>query len=359
MTVQTFDIEKAVDYILAHLHPQLNCPLFPLSIMTKRLGYQMEVHNKEAMIRYFEWSDYQDCRVAAYPKPPQFGDNRHVAPNLIMIDLDLANHSGSRIALDAALKSTLDRVYRLLNAKPSVLWTGNGCHIYIPVAAPVLQQDAIFAEFAEDAELGTKFLRYAEQLFANGKQDPQHRPSVNSCLLRIPGTYNSKNGERVKIVQQWDAHHHRPQVHTMLRDFRVSLIEVQLAQVNSATAAQQKAIRAQTSGSVSTIRWIETLLQTPIADHRKYSLWRIFAPYFANVRCLSNDESEVIVRNWLTNCSKLRRLEGRPNYSFRYNLNNARRVGYYPISLNNLRKENPDLFGLIHYPARNNKICGQ
>ena len=139
----------------------------------------------------------------------------------------------------------------------------------------------------------------------------------------------------------------------------VSLIEVQLAQVNSAAAAQQKAIRAQASGSVSTIRWIETLLQTPIADHRKYCLWRIFAPYFANVRCLSNDESEAIVRSWLLSCSKLRRLEGRPNYSFRYNLSNARRVGYYPISLNNLRKENPDLFGLIHSRGRNNKICGQ
>ena len=106
-----------MDYILAHLHPQLDRPLFPLSIMTKRLGYQMEVHSKEAMIRYFEWSDYQDCRVAAYPRPPQFGDNRHVAPNLIMIDLDLANHSGSRIALDAVLKSTLDRIYRLLKCQ--------------------------------------------------------------------------------------------------------------------------------------------------------------------------------------------------------------------------------------------------
>ena len=59
--------------------------------MTKRLGYQMEVYTKDAMLRYFEHSDYQDCRISAYPKISQFGDIRHVAPSLMMIDLDLSN----------------------------------------------------------------------------------------------------------------------------------------------------------------------------------------------------------------------------------------------------------------------------
>ena len=92
------------------------------------------------------------------------------------------------------------------------------------------------------------------------------------------------------------------------------------------------------------IDWIEKLLETPIADHRKYCLWRILAPYFANVRRLLDDESITAVKNWLVECSKLQPLEGRHSYSFKYNLNNARKVGYYPISLENLKKENPGLY---------------
>ena len=94
----------------------------------------MEVYTKDAMLRYFEHSDYQDCRISAYPKISQFGDIRHAAPSLMMIDLDLSN-SSTRIALDTALKSTLDRIRGLLKVRPTVLWTGNGYHIYLPVKA--------------------------------------------------------------------------------------------------------------------------------------------------------------------------------------------------------------------------------
>ena len=86
------------------------------------------------------------------------------------------------------------------------------------------------------------------------------------------------------------------------------------------------------------------LLQTPIADHRKYCLWRILAPYFTNVRRLSDDESISAVKSWLMECSKLRPLEGKPGYRFRYNLHNARKIGYHPISLENLKKENLGLY---------------
>ena len=57
--------------------------------MTKRLGYQVEVFNKEVMFRYFEWSDYQDCRISAYPTLTRYNGLNLVAPSLVMIDLDL------------------------------------------------------------------------------------------------------------------------------------------------------------------------------------------------------------------------------------------------------------------------------
>ena len=336
MTIQTYDFGTEVDFILSHLEP----PLFPRNIMTQRVGYQMEVYTKDAMLRYFEHSDYQDCRISAYPKISQFGDLRHVAPSLVMIDLDL-NSFKNEIALNKALKSTLDHIYGLLKVRPTVLWTGNGYHIYLPVKAPVLEQEPFSAEFyrPDQLDLSTKFLRYAEQLFTDGKHDAHHKPSVNSCLLRVPGTHNSKNGERIKIIQEWDKG--RPTIQSLLRDFRISLIEEELALVN---AAKEKTSHRKTGRSSNRIRWIERLLETPIADHRKYCLWRILAPYFANVRHLSDDESISAVRSWLLECNKLRTLEGRPSYSFRYNLNNAKKIGYYPISLDNLKKEDPGLY---------------
>ncbi|MGN6631557.1 MAG: hypothetical protein ACTHKP_04885, partial [Nitrososphaeraceae archaeon] len=47
----------------------------------------------------------------------------------------------------------------------------------------------------------------------NKKGEPQHNPSVNSCLVRIPGTINSKCGQEVKIVQRWDGQ--RPACNTV------------------------------------------------------------------------------------------------------------------------------------------------
>jgi hypothetical protein len=55
---------RGVDYILTHLEE----PLFPRDIMTKKLGYKIEVFDKESILRHFEESNYQDCRISAYPR---------------------------------------------------------------------------------------------------------------------------------------------------------------------------------------------------------------------------------------------------------------------------------------------------
>lgn len=58
------DVEQGLDFILSHLEGQT---FFPRNIMTKRLGYQIEVFDKESIIREFLLSDYQDCRIATIP----------------------------------------------------------------------------------------------------------------------------------------------------------------------------------------------------------------------------------------------------------------------------------------------------
>ena len=342
---ETVDVNIGLDFILSHLEE----PFFPRNVMTKKLGFQIEAPNGEAAIGYFSHADYQDCRISAYPNLPAFGDAeliRRKSPSLIPIDLD-KSILGSLDKLNQVLQSTLERIYELLGIRPTVLWTGNGYHIYIPISAFPIEESKLFVGVGVDnnsipnsnpgSDPNTKFLRFAQSLFTDNNNDPNHRPSINSCLLRVPGTYNSKNGEQVKIIQRWDGI--RPSIDCIIKRFRTSLIEEELERLKAHNSA--KSFRRNDKNNKNSIRWIEVLLNTPIPDYRKRCIWRIFAPYFANVKYMTCEEAVPIVRNWLSECNELCTLKGYPTYGFNYYLNNARQVGYYPISFKNLEKEIP------------------
>ena len=79
---------------------------------------------------------------------------------------------------------------------------GNGYHIYIILDVRPLELIEELRELADKPS--EQFLRFAESIFTNNKKDAQHNPSFQSCLLRIPGTINSKNGSEVKIVKRFD-----------------------------------------------------------------------------------------------------------------------------------------------------------
>ena len=63
-------------------------------------------------------------------------------------------------------------------------------------------------------------MQFAEDYFTNKKSDPQHRPSVRSCLIRIPATINSKYEQVVPFVQKWDGL--RPPIQYLLMKYRSS-----------------------------------------------------------------------------------------------------------------------------------------
>src|SRR5437867_180324 len=79
-------------------------------------------------------------------------------PNFIFADLDLSL-LGSEQALERALSSSVRFIRFKLNGRPTVLWTGNGYHIYQPIDAVILEQ---FTEFEEFESPSLKFLRFAE-----------------------------------------------------------------------------------------------------------------------------------------------------------------------------------------------------
>ncbi len=137
-------------------------------------------------------------------------------PSFVFIDLDLSTCSTCKYPirkLDYVLKQTLNKIKEEINGQPTVLWTGGGYHIYQPIKLTTNDQEKhpleTIQEFAElipfiRNDLTTEFIRFAAKYFTNGKGDPKHNPSIHSCLIRIPGTINSKYNERVKIVQEWD-----------------------------------------------------------------------------------------------------------------------------------------------------------
>ena len=94
-------------------------------------GKQFIVYNKEQILDACIKSNFIDCRLNAYPV---LEDGVLQAPNLIFIDLDLPiiNYEDNLKELDKNLDKTLKIIKQKLNGfEPTVLWTGNGYHIYI------------------------------------------------------------------------------------------------------------------------------------------------------------------------------------------------------------------------------------
>jgi hypothetical protein len=245
---------------------------------------------------------YQDCRINAYPYYTGYKGINLTAPSFIMIDLDLKDFDYVQERLDKTLYKTLSKLNSTFQgARPTVLWTGNGYHVYQSVDGFVLEGIDRFALFVDSnkKDLTSRFMQFAEGYFTDNKGDPQHRPSIKSCLIRIPGTINSKCNQEVKIVQRWDGI--RPAINYVLREFRIWLVSeiIEDKRIVKSYPRRPKLTKNRFHNfgyTTNSIPWIEKLLQTPIADNRKYALWRILIPYLFNIKLLSEVEGTEIVQ---------------------------------------------------------------
>ncbi len=140
------------------------------------------------MFEAYQQSNFVDCRVNAYPSYTEYKGIQRYPPNFIFADLDL-----SLIRTEQGLEKALSDIPRImrfkLNGFPTVLWTGNGYHIYQSIDAQIPEQFSQFEQFENPL---LEFIRFAEHYLTSGKSDPSHNPSFKSCMIRIPGTYNSK-----------------------------------------------------------------------------------------------------------------------------------------------------------------------
>ena len=348
-------IQENVHFILSHVTHQHE--LFPRTIIRGSnrywdiIPYEVDEQNSiSRIVDLYKQSNFIDCRINAFPYNTKhsidFDVKNMTAASLIMVDLDL-NQFRDEVQMNKHLQKILKKLdvkFKGL-AHPTVLHTGNGYHIYQPIGGIVLEKEQIFYDFLpylNGRDLTTEFMRFAEKYFARGKADRCHHPSINNCMLRIPGTINSKNGKVVKIIERWDGV--LPSVRYVASDYFDYLIAIRNEVIQERKKADKLKSKmfASNSSHLDKIDWIERLIKTPIEDCRKTCLWRIVIPYLINVKRLGHNEASIIVSEWLKKCNELERLSFRPSLIVRAGLKGV--GSYWPPRLDTLKRELPDVY---------------
>jgi Primase X len=354
-TIDHRKVQNGIDFILNHFQE----PIFPRKIMTKKLSYQIEIFNKEEALEFFKTSSYEDCRINSYPSFTEYHGINRTPISFLMVDLDLKDFAyekkTGKAVLDGVLNKTLQKIKETIGGNPTVLWTGNGYHIYQPVSGFILEEYETFYEFTKyvDKDLTSMFIQFAEEHFTDYSADRLHNPTVKSCLVRIPGSINSKyvnKGEdaEVKIMQKWDGT--RPSIQPLLTPFKIWLtqkrINEELKKQEKKNAKFQMTV-SKSQERTNTIKWIEKgILEHPLLDHRKYIIWRILSPYLLNIKKLPKEEAYSVMKEWLDNCDKIEKLSFNPKIKIKDGLKGASK-GYFPISLEKLKEENRPLYYVV------------
>ena len=245
-----------IEFILSHFSSPIS--QFPRKMMTYRSNGQFIVNTTDEVLKRCEQADFKDCRINAYPQTIDKEGILVQPPNFVFIDLDLGNFNSDIKKLDKVKNSTLRKMEQLQGSHPTVSWTGNGYHIYLPIDIPVLDNEYVFSKdkfpnlFSSKGKysqyfVSEAFMQFAEDFFTSGKYDPNHRPKYKTCLIRIPETYNSKclsrglslEKSKVKILQEWDGK--RIDVGHITHEFRIWLTE---QEINSKKLSSNKSLKS-------------------------------------------------------------------------------------------------------------------
>jgi hypothetical protein len=335
--LQIYDEERAtkvkqgIRFILSHFEERQQ--LFPRKMSTAlSQGRQFIVYNEEQIISECIKANFIDCRLNAYPILSNDDIAAAIqAPNIIFVDIDISKGFESQdeaiTNINKILKKTSSIIQKKLDdCKPTVLWTGNGYHIYIILNIRPLELITELAELSHKAS--EEFLRFAEFIFTNKKKDSCHNPSFKSSLLRIPYTLNSKYIEpttgiyikdpEVKIIQEFDSLAIPTINNEFLREFRLYLADKDIINTKLECIKRSSQINTYHSYSLAksnrrtipaSYQWIERLIQTPIADYRKHTIHLVLSPFLIVIKGLSFEESYSIIKDWIVKCNRIEMLK--------------------------------------------------
>jgi hypothetical protein len=351
-------IVDGLEFTLGHFEE----PIWPRTVSTHATkGAQILVYNKEQAIARYKQASLLDCRINAYPDYTEFKGINRQAPNFLFLDLDRSTFSSEK-AFNTAFNKTLRNLSDILGAKsPTVLWSGNGYHIYQPLEAFPLEQEELFV--SKSAEPSKEFLQFAEQYLTNYKSDPSHHPSFKSCMIRIPGSHNfklvQKNNDianestEVKIKQRWDRV--KPKINPLLYHFNIWLADKRIKEINELQSMnkdnrKRKYNNNDSSSHSGSINWIEMLFQTPIADHRKFVSYWILSRYLINIKHANPDEAYAIMKEWSLKCNELEQLS--PSIRvfdtrIKNDIKEAAKSGKAPIGKELLKDMNKELYAKL------------
>jgi hypothetical protein len=212
-------------------------------MMTLTSKGPMSINSKEEILQRCREADYKECLINAYPEILEINGMLVQSPNFILIDLDLSLCKTCVYPtrkLDYILKQTLMQIKEDIHGQPTVLWTGSGYHIYLPVQVPILDTEFEFSKnrfknlFSsgsryQDYYVSEVFMQFAERYLTGGKSDLSHRHRFSNSMVRIPDTYNMDSlskgmgleESRVKILQEWDRN--LIEVKPLIQEFKVWL----------------------------------------------------------------------------------------------------------------------------------------
>ena len=342
---------------------------------------QFIIYNEEQILNECIKANFIDCRLNAYPLCEYDDDNigstntrestipkifLSLAPNIIFIDIDLSKGSESQeeaiiIKLNNILKRTLIIIQKKLDGcSPTILWTGNGYHIYIVLNTRPLELITELAELSDKPS--EEFLKFAEFTFTNKKKDSCHNPSFKSSLLRIPYTLNSKcidpttgnyiKDPEIKIIQEFDSLAIPTINNELLREFQLYLADKDIIRTKLESTKRRRNNKFKTCSSYSSAnvnrrtiptsyQWIENLLGTPIADHRKHTVDLVLGPFLIVIKHLSFEESYSIIKDWIIKCNSLEMLKPSIEYfddRVKAAINNSIQSRIPPILQENMKK---------------------
>jgi hypothetical protein len=391
-----FKVSKELDYLSLILSP----PLFPRKIATEKTqGGQVEVHTKSEAMVFFKDAGFRNCRINAF-KPTTINGgvpyDTTFTDEFIMIDID-RNHFKSKKEMDIAkdkVMRTICSVFKIRYDKKhlpaTVVCSGSGYHIYIRLQPSSKGSVATLQKFKKICKHPhQELLRFAERRLADKYCDTEHNKTVSkhNCQLRVPGTFNYKlkNGvpiiKPVYVVDRWDGRtvckaellynefyaelkrvatkpnkRYSTNIHTSTQPANILdqfLLERRMM-YNKSSRVSTTGVSDSDSGIGYPQPWIETLLTIPLADYRKYCVWRILAPYYINTLRVSSEVAYDKICQWLELCNL-------PNQELDFPvearvlawLDAVERKQCYPISFDNpakdtnLQKEKPELYNII------------
>jgi hypothetical protein len=212
-----------VSFILKHFDGYQQ--LFPRYIMVGIDHKRILVYSEHEIIDACLAAGLVDCRIMAYPVYPQ--NLKEISPCELLIDIDYDRLKPRVAAKRQALRiknKTVKKIRELFQTSttynPTVLETGNGYHIYIVLNnTRRLEYNEKLKAICDNPS--QKFLKWIAKECSCGNSDSNNTPAFKSCYWKLPHTLNSKCGQQVKVISEFNGSLQIPSA--LLVDFRLYL----------------------------------------------------------------------------------------------------------------------------------------